>query len=156
MKVRRSEIDGLIELLINSFKRSKNLPYQIKTNFCPTKKKNCRRHHGEIVVTSFSPETNKFHCIYYGVHITKSVLEHDQTEDILKKMVKKSLTKEHLGAKRLVTVKALKKIIRRENLKNNTCITFRCSSEEKQIIRSNAKKSGFSEMSDYIKLKLLS
>lgn len=151
-----SEIDGLLELLINSFKRSKNLPYTIKTNMCPKYNKYCKRHHGEIVVTSYNSELNKFHCIVYGVHVPKSVLEYDQTEDVLRKMIKKSVTTMRRN-KSLVLVKELKKIIRSgEKLKNNIKITFRCTEEQKEIIRSDAKKNGFSEISDYIKLKLLS
>jgi hypothetical protein len=157
VKVRRSEIDGLIELLINSFKRSKNLPYAIKTNVCPKYKKNCTRHHGEIVVISFDMETKKFHCKYYGVHIPKTVFECDQTEDIVKSIIKKSLNTTH-RRKSLVTVKELKKFLKSptKSKEKMTGIAFRCSEEVKQTIRSNAKKNGFSEMSDYIILKLLS
>lgn len=156
MKARRSEIDGLIELLINSFKRSKNLPYTIKTNLCPKYNKYCKRHHGEIVVTSFNSELNKFHCIYYGVHVVKSVLEYDQSEEVLRKMIKKSVTTKR-RKRNLVSVKELKKTIKSgEKPSKETCITLRCTEEQKEIIRSDAKKNGFSEISDYIKLKLLS
>ena len=152
-----SEIDGLIDLLINSFKRSKNLPYTIRTNLCPTKKKNCGRHHGEVVIQSYNPETNKFHCINYGVHIPKSVFEYDQSEDIIRNTIEKSLKKLRHAKKPLVTVKELKKIIKMgQKSTKNIRITFRCTEEERRIIRSSAKSHGLSEMSDYIKLKVLS
>lgn len=157
MKARKSEIDGLIALLFDSFKRSKNLPYTIKTNFCPTKKKNCTRHHGEVVVASFNPDMKKFHCVYYGVHTPKIVLEYDQNEDYVRTMIKDSLTKKYQNHRTLVEVKELKKFIRRsEVLGNRATVTFHCTNEQKEMYLSDAKKHGFRELSDYIKLKLSS
>ena len=156
MKARKSQIQDLIELLISSFKRSKNLPYPIRTNLCPKSKKNCTRHHGEIVVESYDSNTKLFHCIYYGVHIAKKIYETDQTEDLIRNMIKKSLTKLYHGKKPMVTVKELKKFLySMRKTTDNSPMTFRCSYEVKEIIRSNAKNLGL-DVSEYIISKLLS
>ena len=91
MKQRISEIDSLIDLLIYSFKHGKNLPFLIKTKNCPSKKKYCKRHHGEIIITEYKKDANKFHCDYFGVHERKVIFEFDQSEVVLKKIFNKYL-----------------------------------------------------------------
>ena len=157
VKNRRSEKNGLLELLLSSFKRSKNLPYPIRTNLCPKSKKNCKRHHGEIVVESYDSDLKLFHCVYYGVHAPKKIYETDQTEELVRNMIKKSLTKLYHDNKPLVTVREIKKIldIERKNAGKMTGFACRCTVEQKEILRSIAKGKGL-ELSDYIIMKLFS
>ena len=158
VKERKSEIDSLVDLLIYSFKQGKNIPFTIKTKNCPTKKKYCRRHHGEILVTNYKSDTNKFHCDYYGVHERKIIFEFDQSEDVLKKIIKKYLrlrTKDDSikNNEPFLLVRDLKKIVGK--IDRPIVQRFRVNDKERERLLADAKKKGIS-VGDFIRLKLFS
>lgn len=154
MKTRKSEIDDLIELLVSSFQKSKYLPYKVKTGKCPLKKKNCTRHHGEIMIKSYNPDSKKFTCTYYGVHVTKS-FTYEQTVETIEKIIRTSLTKSRHDNKPLVLVREIKKLLKSDGKFKKYIMHFRCTAEERSIIISNSKKSGL-DVSTYMKQKCLS
>ena len=157
MKQRITEIDSLIDLLIYSFKHGKNLPFLIKTKNCPTRKKYCKRHHGEIVVTEYKKDTNKFHCDYYGVHERKVIFQFDQSEDVLKKIFKKYLrvqTKNNREKNEpLMLVRDIKKIVGK--IDRPIVQRFRVNKKEREKLLADAKKKDVS-VGDFIRLKLFS
>jgi len=58
-------LEDYIDLLVESFKQKKNLPYKIKSGrACPDKneKKNCRKKHGEIIVKITTGNKKSFMC----------------------------------------------------------------------------------------------
>jgi ABC-type multidrug transport system ATPase subunit len=157
VKHRISEIDSLVDLLIYSFKHGKNLPFLIKTKNCPTKKKYCKRHHGEIVVTEHKKDTNKFHCDYYGVHERNVIFQFDQSEDVLKKIFKKYLRvqtkKNRQKNEPLMLVKDIKKIVGK--IDRPIVQRFRVNKKEREKLLADAKKKDVS-VGDFIRLKLFS
>ncbi len=157
MKQRISEIDSLIDLLIYSFKHGKNLPFLIKTKNCPSKKKYCKRHHGEIIITEYKKDANKFHCDYFGVHERKVIFEFDQSEVVLKKIFNKYLrlqTKTNREKNEpLMLVRDIKKIVGKIN--RPIVQRFRVNKKERERLLADAKKKGVS-VGDFIRLKLFS
>jgi hypothetical protein len=157
MKQRITEIDSLVDLLVYSFKHGKNLPFLIKTKNCPTRKKYCKRHHGEIVVTEYKKDTNKFHCDYYGVHERKVIFQFDQSEDVLKKIFKKYLrvqTKKNREKNEpLMLVRDIKKIVGK--IDRPIVQRFRVNKKEREKLLADAKKKDVS-VGDFIRLKLFS
>jgi len=157
VKQRITEIDSLVDLLVYSFKHGKNLPFLIKTKNCPTRKKYCKRHHGEIVVTEYKKDTNKFHCDYYGVHERKVIFQFDQSEDVLKKIFKKYLrvqTKKNREKNEpLMLVRDIKKIVGK--IDRPIVQRFRVNKKERERLLTDAKKKDVS-VGDFIRLKLFS
>jgi hypothetical protein len=158
VKHRISQIDSLVDLLIYSFKHGKNLPFTIKTKNCPNKKKYCKRHHGEILVTEYKKDTNKFHCDYYGVHERKVIFQFDQSEEILKKIIKKYLrvrTKQNHSKsdEPFLLIRDLKKIVGK--IDRPIVQRFRVNSKERERLLADAKKKDVS-VGDFIRLKLFS
>ncbi len=157
MKQRITEIDSLVDLLVYSFKHGKNLPFLIKTKNCPTRKKYCKRHHGEIVVTEYKKDTNKFHCDYYGVHERKVIFQFDQSEDVLKKIFIKFLrvqTKNNREKNEpLMLVRDIKKIVGK--IDRPIVQRFRVNKKEREKLLADAKKKDVS-VGDFIRLKLFS
>ncbi len=157
MKQRITEIDSLIDLLIYSFKHGKNLPFVIKTKNCPSKKKYCKRHHGEIVITEYKKDTNKFHCDYFGVHERKIIFQFDQSEDVLKKIIKKYVTtgikQKRKNNQTLLLVRDIKKIVGK--IDRPIVQRFRVNKKEREKLLVDAKKKDIS-VGDFIRLKLFS
>jgi len=158
VKHRISQIDSLVDLLIYSFKHGKNLPFIIKTKNCPTRKKYCRRHHGEILVTEYKKDTNKFHCDYYGLHERNVIFEFDQSEEILKKIIKKYLrVRTKVDSKKsnepFLLIREIKKIVGK--IDRPIVQRFRVNKKERERLLADAKKKDVS-VGDFIRLKLFS
>lgn len=162
MKQRHSEIDGLVKLLVNSFKLGFNLPFTIPTMRCPdyilykkNKIKKCRKRHAEIIVQAYNKTESTFHLLYYGMHIPNIQFEYDQDESILISMIKKSLTKRRRDVNTLLKVKDLKKIVKSTKIIRNKRITVRFSEKEYLMIASKAKRRNL-EKSEYVRMELFS
>ena len=162
MKERRSQVDSLVKLLIISFKNGKNLPFLIPTKTCPDlkpskkiKRKKCSNRHSEIVVESYNHEENKFHLLYYGMHLPNIMYEYDQNEDVLTTMIKKSLKKKKIGGKTLIEVRDLKKIVDITKINRPNRIDVRYSDIEYSIIQLKAKRRNL-DYSDFIRTELFS
>ena len=162
MKVRRSEVESLVKLLILSFKNGINLPFTIPTRTCPDlrpskkiKKKKCKRRHSEIVVQSYIKDQNRFHLLYYGMHDPEIVYQFDQEEVTLFRMIKKSMKKKKIRGKTLIEVRALKKILKTTKIRRHKRIQVRFSEEEYSIIQAKSQRRNL-DFSDYIRTELLS
>lgn len=155
--VNKRHLEDYIDLLIESFKRNKNLPYTIKSgSSCPSKKKNCRKKHGEIVIKSYDRKEKKFHVFHYTIHEPKPVFDWWQDEIKIKEMILKQNKKLSYGKKPLMRLSDIKKILdKNEKRYRNKYIIARITSEEKELLVVNAKKKGM-KISDYIREKLLS
>ena len=155
MKSGNRKVDEYIDLLIESFKKNKNLPYSIKSgSSCPDKKKNCRKKHGEIIVKEYDRKQEKFNVLYYSVHTRKPVFVWWQEQKVLKEMILKTTKKFSYGKKPLLRIKELKKILnKKENRWLSEIITIRTTKEEKKQLVSNAKKKDL-KFSDYVRKKL--
>jgi len=162
LKVRRSQIDSLIKLLILSFKNGKNIPFTIPTKTCtdlkPSKNikmKKCTKRHSEIVVQSYNQEQNTFHLLYYGMHSPEIVYQYDQNEIVLLEMIKKSLKKKKIRGKTLIEVSDLKKILEVTKIIRRNRIQVRYSDIEYGMIQQRAKRRNL-DYSDYIRTELFS
>lgn len=166
MKIRRSEIESLVNLLLYSFKNGNNLPFVIPTKTCPDlkpsknlKMKRCNKKHSEIVVKSYLPDGKKYRLLYHGMHTTgRDVYTFDQEEEILKQIIIKSMKKKKYGGKTLLEVRKIKKMLY-QNSKNNSdkrirSFTMRLTDKEMKSIESKAQNRGL-ELSDYGRMKLL-
>lgn len=162
MKARRTEIDSLINLLLYSFRNGDNLPFVIPTKTCPDlkpskklKKRKCKKRHSEIVVQAYLPTEKMYRCLYYSMHEPKNIDQFDQQEEIVKSILKRSLTKKKYGGRTLLEVRRLKKILDKNQPERHKKITFRVSIKEWKSIHSKADNRGL-EISDYIRMKLFS
>ncbi len=162
MKARRSEVDGIVNLLIQSFKEGANLPFTIPTKTCPDlhpskkfKKKKCRKRHSEIVVGHYIEEGNKYHLFYFGMHTKKIIYEYDQEQDVLISMIKKSLQKKKIGGKTLLEIRKLKKILKTSKINRNKRVTVRFTEKEFLGIQSKARIRNL-EITVYMRMKLFS
>lgn len=156
MRIGNKSVDYYIDLLIQSFKLQKLLPYSIRTgSSCPDKKKNCRKKHGEIIIKEFNPNNGKFHVYHYTVHNSKSVFDYWQEEKIVKEMILKSAKKFSYGKRPLLRIKEIKKILKNQNIMLSDRVSVRCSHEEKDLLKSDAKKNNM-KYSDYVRKKLFS
>jgi len=162
LKVRRSQIDSIINLLLYSFKQKKNLPFTVPTKTCPDlqpskkiKRKSCKKRHSEIVIQSYNEEEKTFHLLYYGIHDPKIVAEFDQDEQLVKSLIKKSLQKKKFGGKTLLEIRKLKMILKNTDIERKLWMTFRLSSKEKKMLQSKAKTRELA-VSDFIRMKLFS
>jgi len=162
LKVRRSQIESIINLLLYSFKHDKNLPFTIPTKTCPDlqpsknfKSKKCKKRHSEIIIQSYNEEIEKFHLLYYGVHNPKIVAEFDQEEQLVKSLIKKSLQKKKFAGKTLLEIRSLKKILKKTDIERKLWLTFRLSPKEKKMLQSKAKTRELA-VSDFIRMKLFS
>jgi len=81
MKKRQSQVDQLIDLLVQDFRKGLHLPFDVVTHSCPSKTKNCKERHGEIVITSYNKETGTFHAVYYSMHQSISEYEYERPEN---------------------------------------------------------------------------
>lgn len=95
----------IVELFVEAIKKRKLLPFKIPNKNCPDKKKSCKKHHGEIVVTNYDKKTQKFHLKYYGTHQKGLQFEYDQKKDFVIELI----TKQIVSRKRLITTNQLKK-----------------------------------------------
>lgn len=157
MKTGNRAVEEYIDLLIESFKRNKNLPYQIKTgSSCPDKKKNCKKKHGDIVVKEYDKNNGKFHVFHYAIHQTKSVFDWWQEEKVIKEIIKKSTIKFSYGKKPLLRIKELKKILNKNsNRWLNERLMIRMTTEEKKKLITNSKRNDL-KLSEYVRKKLFS
>ncbi len=155
--VNKRHIEDYIDLLIESFKKNKNLPYKIKTgSSCPDKKKNCRKKHGEIIVKSYDRNQKKFHVFHYSIHNPKPVFDWWQDESKITEMVVKQNKKFGIGKKPLLRLLDIKKILdKSENRYRSEKIDVRVTPEEKDQLKKSAKKKDM-RIADFIREKLFS
>ncbi len=162
MKARRSEIDSVINMLLYSFRNGNNIPFMIPTQTCPDLKpskignrKSCKKHHSEIVVESYVPEEKNYRLLYYGMHTVKGVYTFDQSPEMVKQIIKKSLLKKKYAGKTLLEIRNVKKLLKKIDIDRTKLIAFRVSDKEKKSIIAKAEKRNL-EISDYIRMKLFS
>lgn len=155
MKSGNRPADEYVDLLIDTFKKNRNLPYAIKSgSSCPDKKKNCRKKHGEVIVKQYDGKQKKFHVLYYSVHTRKPVFVWWQDQKTLKQMILKTTKKFSYGKKPLLRIKELKKLI--GNKKNRILsehIRIRTTIQEKENLIAKSKKKNM-KLSDYVRKKL--
>jgi len=155
MKSGNRPAEQYVDLLIESFKRKRNLPYSIKSgSSCPDKKRNCRKKHGEIIVKEYDKQKKKFYVLYYSVHMRKPVFVYWQDKILLKEMILKTTKKFSIGKKPLLRIKELKKILnKRQNRWLSQKIVIRITDDEKKKLITNSNKKGM-KLSDYVRKKL--
>ena len=153
----KRHLEDYIDLLLESFKKKKNLPYKIKSGkSCPSKKKNCRKKHGEIIVKEYDRKQKKFHVFHYAIHNPKPVFDWWQDEDKLKEMILTQNKKMSYGKKPLMRLLDIKKILdKNEKRYRSERLEIRVTSEEKEFLRKNAMKNN-ARFTDYIREKLFS
>lgn len=150
----KRHLEDYIDILIESFKRNKNLPYKIKTgSACPSNKKNCRKKHGEIIVKSYDRKEKKFHVFHYTIHDPKPVFDWWQTEEKIKEMILKQNTKTSYGKKPLMRLLDIKKTLDRNLSYRSKVIRVRVTPEEQESLREKSKKKDMN-MSDFIRNEL--
>ena len=155
MKKRQSQVEQLIDLLVQDFRKGLHLPYDVVTKSCPSKTKNCKERHGDIVITSYNKETGTFHNLYHGVHESTPPHEFDQTENIVKDIIKRNTKKTTTGKKPFLTVKDLKKLVDQRRINKNKIRSIRFTGYEDEKIAMIAKERGM-EVSDFIRMRLFS
>ncbi len=153
----KRHLEDYIDLLLESFKKNKNLPYKIKSGkSCPDKKKNCRKKHGEIIVSEYDRKQKKFHVFHYAIHNPKPVFDWWQDELKLKEMILKQNQKVSYGKKPLMRLLDIKKVLdKNEKRYRSERIEIRATPEEKELLRKIAKKND-TRLTDYIREKLFS
>lgn len=153
----KRHLEDYIDILVESFKRNKNLPYKIKSgSACPSKKKNCRKKHGEIIIKKYDRKEKKFHVFHYTIHDPKPVFDWWQDELKIKEMILNQNKKMSYGKKPLMRLIDIKKTLNHEGRNYlSERIEMRISLKEKEILRIIAKKKGM-KISDYIREKLFS
>ena len=134
----KSQTKEIIEQFLLTLRKPKNLPYKIVTHRCPIKQKNCRLHHGEIIISSYDKEQKKFHLKYFGVHEKGILFQYDQPlQFVIKILLKQINTK-----KRLIKLSQLKKRIDySQSMERKIQINLHFSdSEWKKILSKSSKK----------------
>lgn len=104
---------------------------------------------------SYIPEKKMYLCLYYGMHDARNVNKFEQSEEIVKSILKRSMTKKRYGGKPLLQVRKLKKTLNKNQTDRDEVITVRVSMKEKNSLKSKAKNRGL-ELSDYVRMKLFS
>lgn len=151
----KRHLEDYIDLLLESFRRNKNLPYKIKSGkSCPSKKKNCRKKHGEIVVKSYDRKEKKFHVFHYAIHNPKPVFDWWQDEIKLRQMILKQNKKLSYGKKPLMRLLDIKRTLdKNANRYKSKRIYLRVTEEEKELLIKDAKKRDL-KIADLIREKL--
>ncbi len=154
-------LEDYIDLLVESFKQKKNLPYKIKSGrACPDKneKKNCRKKHGEIIVKNYDRKQKKFHVFHYSIHNPKPVFDWWQDENTLKQMILKQTKKTSYGKKPLMRLIDIKKVLEKSvnpHRYRSEQIFTRVTPDEKELLIKMAKKKD-QKVADYVREKLFS
>jgi len=151
----KRHLEDYIDLLLESFRRNRNLPYKIKSGkSCPSKKKNCRKKHGEIVVKSYDRKEKKFHVFHYAIHNPKPVFDWWQDEIKLRQMILKQNKKLSYGKKPLMRLLDIKRTLdKNANRYKSKRIYLRVTEEEKELLIKDAKKRDL-KIADLIREKL--
>ena len=155
MKSGNRPAEEYVGLLIETFKKNRNLPYAIKSgSSCPDKKKNCRKKHGEVIVKEYDKKQKKFHVLYYSVHTRKPDFVWWQDQKTLKEMILKTTKKLSYGRKHLLRIKELKKLLgSKKNRRLTEMIRIRLTILEKENLIAKSKKKDM-KLSDYVRKKL--
>lgn len=148
----KRHLEDYINILIESFKRNKNLPYKIKSgSVCPSKKKNCRKKHGEIIIKNYDRKQKKFHVFHYSIHDPKPVFDWWQDEVKIKEMILKQNEKMSYGKKPLMRLLDIKKTLERNSKRyRSEEIRVRLTPEEKQTLVKYSNNKGM-KLSDYVR-----
>ena len=146
-----SKKEVIIEVFLQTLTKPKNLPYKIITNKYPNRKKNCRLHHGEIVITSWDKKTKKFRLKYFGTH-EKGAEQYDQPIDFVKKIILKQVN----SKKKLINIATIKKRIEfSKSIERKFQINLHFSEIEWKKISSKSDKQNVTPY-EYCRKKLLS
>lgn len=137
MKSGMKDVDTYLEVLILALQDRDSLPFKIKTRKkCPTGRRLCNRHHGEIVIESYDPDSKLFTCIFHGVHdnrFNSSTYPAEQIKKTIRRyIIKKTMT--------LTTIR--KKVDISKFVAKNKLIQFRVSEIELASIQKRADKKG--------------
>ncbi len=153
MRYRQLKKD-VIEQFVELLKKKKNLPYKIKMNKCPERKKTCTKHHGEIVVTSYDKRKKKFHLKYYGTHQKGIQFQYDQKKDFVFELIYNGV----MSKKHLITIDELikkAKLDLKKSFYRTRKITISFSDSEYSIISRKAFKKNLTDY-EFCRSKLLS
>jgi len=149
-------LEDYVDLLIESFKKNRNLPYKIKSGkSCPDKKKNCRKKHGEIIIKEYDKKQKKFHVYHYAIHNPKSVFDWWQEEKKIKELVMEQNKTVSYGYSLMRLLDIKKTLDKNTNRYRSENLQLRATVEEIELLRKNAKKNDM-KFSDYIREKLFS
>lgn len=137
MRSGMKDLDTYLEVLIVALQDKSSLPFKIKTRKkCPTGRRLCNRHHGEIVVESYDSAAMLFSCTFHGVHdnrFNSSTYPPEQVKKTIRRyIIKKTMT--------LKTIR--KKIDISKFVAKNKLIQFRISEIELASIQKRADKKG--------------
>lgn len=133
--VRRTMKLELIHLLIVNIKKVKNLPFKILTDVCPDHKNNCKKHHEEILITSYNRKTKKFHLKYYAMHERGVQFQYDQPIDFVEELILKFLE----SRKRVMDLNYLRKFVNLDPIKPRKIrIDVRYNAFEFKILKKKA------------------
>jgi len=125
----------LIHLFMIHIKKSKNLPFKILTDVCPDHKNNCKKHHEEILITSYNRKTKKFHLKYYAMHERGVKFQIDQPIDFVRELIFNFLQ----TRKRTMNVNYLKKFLNKDPFKPRKIrIVVRYNTFEYKILKKKA------------------
>jgi len=125
----------LIQLFMIHIKKTKNLPFKILTDVCPDHKNNCKKHHEEIVITSYNRKTKKFHLKYYAMHERGVKFQFDQPVDFVRELILNFLK----TRKRIMNTNYLKKFLNKDPFKPRKIrIVVRYNTFEYKILKKKA------------------
>ncbi len=134
--VYHSKKKELIFLLVENLKKYKNLPFVILTNNCPSHKKKCKKHHGEIVITSYNKKTKKFHLKYYSIHERGIQFQYDQPVEFIHQLILKFI--ESTGIRNM-NLNYLRKFLDKEIIKTRRfSVLVRYNEFEYKIVKKKA------------------
>ncbi len=148
-----SQKKQIVEHFVESIKKRKLLPFKIRINKCPSRKKSCSKHHGEIIISSFDKKTQKFHLKYFGTHEKGIQFQYDQPAKFVIELILKQIQ----SRKRLITTNQLKKFSKLDldkSIFRKNQINLHFSDAEFNNISKKASKKNLS-VYDYSRSKLL-
>lgn len=123
--------DILIDSFIERFKNNRLLPIIIHTVKCPSRKKTCRKRHGDIVLTRFDRTTGKFMVRFYATHKPELILETEQPPENIKTNIKKAIKKRLYDRKKLIR-------IMQQNIEFTNWLHLRITNDERIRLQNEA------------------
>ena len=155
MKKRQSQVDQLINLLVEDFRKGLHLPFDAVSHRCPDKKKKCKKRHAVKVIISYNKENDTFHILDYAMHSSIPMFENDYSENIVKEIIKRRTKETTTGKKPHLSVKDLKKLIDEKRINKAKFRSFRYTVYEDEKLATAAKERNM-ELSDFIRMRLFS